>query len=124
MWFRSALVCGRFFLGARTRCCTTWRGTATELKLPADFKSMGSIRVFANYLLGRDSGRVQISPCQLLGFGGGDRFVVGVPVGAEIIEPILLGQPVHPVFLRNFLPRQPLAEPRSHGVEFRQRRAA
>src|SRR5437660_892138 len=37
-----------------------------------------------------------------------------VPIGAEIVEPIFLGQPIHPMFFRDFFTRQPLAEARAH----------
>ncbi len=47
-----------------------------------------------------------------------------VAVGVEVVEPIPLGQSVHPVLLRDFFPRQPLAEARRHRLQFRQRRAA
>src|SRR5881397_1782518 len=115
-----------FCFGARTRCCTTWRGTATGRKLPAGFKSMGCIRVFGWLSIrwaGR-RGRAWISVRQFLGSRGRDGPIVPLPVGSEIIKPILLGQAVQPMFLRDLLAWQPLTETRCHGFELRQGRAA
>src|SRR5262249_28820110 len=43
--------------------------------------------------------------------------VVSPRVGVEIVEPIFLRPPVHPMLLRNLLTGQPLREGRRHGIE-------
>ena len=51
--------------------------------------------------------------------------VVGnIPVSVEIVEPIFLRQAIHPMFLGDFLARQPLAEARPHRFQLRHRRAS
>src|SRR6266850_786068 len=71
MWFRSTVVWGIFFLGARTLCCTTCLGMLTlpGAKLSACFRMMGCIveaLVFGDIFiskparLARESGRSRV----------------------------------------------------------------
>src|SRR5712671_7096589 len=71
MWFRSTVVWGIFFLGARTLCCTTCLGMLTlpSVKFSAGFRGMvcivealvfGDIFISKPARLARESGRSRV----------------------------------------------------------------
>src|SRR5688572_11563645 len=116
MRFLSAGVCGTLCLGSRKRCCTTCRGIV---------KAAESI----DYWLGRRSRPFVSNPCGM----GVIILVVGLVVetcfqcprfrlslgqnrgvGVEVMEPVALGETIHPMCFRHLFARQPLAETRLH----------